>query len=241
MKIENAVALVTGANRGIGLAFTRELLARGTIAAWQALRTLAPPDEADAARSCRPFAANRAGLVLGEGAAFFVLRREADLPAAPRAWLSGSAVRCDALHLTNPQVRGQVSTLKAALNASGLTPPDIGYCNAHGTATVAGDPVECEALREVWGEHAARLRVSSTKAAHGHLLGAGGALEAALTVMALQSGVLPATLGVDALDARCAGLAHVLGEAQRAPGLRHAISNSFAFGGTNAVLVFSRA
>jgi len=216
-------------------------LARGTIAAWQALRTLAPPDEADAARSCRPFAANRAGLVLGEGAAFFVLRREADLPAAPRAWLSGSAVRCDALHLTNPQVRGQVSTLKAALNASGLTPPDIGYCNAHGTATVAGDPVECEALREVWGEHAARLRVSSTKAAHGHLLGAGGALEAALTVMALQSGVLPATLGVDALDARCAGLAHVLGEAQRAPGLRHAISNSFAFGGTNAVLVFSRA
>jgi len=216
-------------------------LARGTVAAWQALRTLAPPDEGDVARSCRPFAADRSGLVLGEGAAFFVLRREADLPAAPRAWFAGSAVRCDALHLTNPQRRGQVSTLKAALQASGLAPSDIGYCNAHGTATVAGDPVECEALREVWGEDAAALRVSSTKAAHGHLLGAGGALEAALAVMALQQGVVPATLGTAVVDPRCTGLAHVLGEAQCAPGLRHAISNSFAFGGTNAALVFSRA
>jgi len=216
-------------------------LARGTVAAWQALRTLAPPAEADVAHSCRPFAADRAGLVLGEGAVFFVLRREADLPAAPRAWFAGAAVRCDALHLTNPQRRGQVSTLKAALAATGLAPSDIGYCNAHGTATAAGDPVECEALREVWGDDAARLRVSSTKAAHGHLLGAGGALEAALTVMALQRQTLPATLGVRVLDPRCAGLAHVLGEAQRAPDLRHAISNSFAFGGTNAALVFSRA
>ena len=216
-------------------------LARGTVAAWQALRTLAPPDAADVAHTCRPFAANRTGLVLGEGAAFFVLRREEDLVDAPRAWFSGSAVRCDALHLTNPQARGQVATLKAALRASGLEPADVGYCNAHGTATLAGDPVECEALREVWGEHASGLRVSSTKAAHGHLLGAGGALEAALTVAALQAGVVPPTLGVATLDARCAGLAHVLGEARRAPDLRHAISNSFAFGGTNVALVFSRA
>ncbi len=216
-------------------------LARGTVAAWQALRTLAPPADADVAHSCRPFASERNGLVLGEGAAFLVLRREADLPAAPRAWLSGSAVRCDAVHLTNPQVRGQVATLRAALNSAGLAPDDVGYCNAHGTATVAGDPVECEALREVWGEHAATLRVSSTKAAHGHLLGAGGALEGALTVMALQAGVVPPTLGVTRIDARCAGLHHVLGEGQRAPDLRHAVSNSFAFGGTNVALVFSRA
>lgn len=216
-------------------------LARGTVAAWQALRTMAPLDADDAARSCRPFSADRSGLVLGEGAAFFVLRREADLGGTPRAWLAGSAVRCDAFHLTNPQVRGQVATLRAALSASGLAPADIGYCNAHGTATIAGDPVECEALREVWGEQARALRLSSTKAAHGHLLGAGGALEAALTVMALQSRVVPATLGVSSIDARCAGLSHVLGEAQHAPDLAHAISNSFAFGGTNAALVFSRA
>ena len=216
-------------------------LARGTVAAWHALRTLARPDAADPARSCRPFSADRNGLVLGEGAAFFVLRREDDLSGAPRAWFAGSAVRCDALHLTNPQVRGQVATLRAALSASRLAPADIGYCNAHGTATIAGDPVECEALREVWGEHAPALRVSSTKAAHGHLLGAGGALEAALTVMALQSGVVPPTLGVTSIDARCAGLAHVLGEGRRVPDLAHAISNSFAFGGTNVALVFSRA
>ncbi len=216
-------------------------LVRGTVAAWQALRTLAPPDEGDVVHTCRPFAANRAGLVLGEGAAFFVLRREDDLLAAPRAWLAGSAVRCDALHLTNPQVRGQVATLRAALRASGLEPADVAYCNAHGTATIAGDPVECQALREVWGGHAPALRVSSTKAAHGHLLGAGGALEAALTVMALQTGVVPPTLGVTNIDARCAGLSHVLGEGQRAIDLRHAISNSFAFGGTNVALIFSRA
>jgi 3-oxoacyl-[acyl-carrier-protein] synthase II len=216
-------------------------LARGTVAAWHALRTLAPPDEANVVHSCRPFAADRAGLVLGEGAAFFVLQREADLSAAPRAWFSGSAVRCDALHLTNPQVRGQVSTLKGALQAAGLTPPDVGYCNAHGTATVAGDPVECEALRAVWGEHAAALRVSSTKAAHGHLLGGAGALEAVWTVLALQKGELPPTRGVTELDPACKGLGHVLGTGVRQAGLRHALSNSFAFGGTNATLVFSRA
>ena len=216
-------------------------LARGTVAAWQALRTLAPPVEGDVAHTCRPFAADRTGLVLGEGAAFLVLRREDDLQAAPRAWLAGSAVRCDALHLTNPQQRGQVATLRAALASAGLAPSDIGYCNAHGTATLAGDPVECEALRAVWGDAAATLRVSSTKAAHGHLLGAGGALEAALTIAALQAGVVPHTLGVAEIDPRCAGLAHVLGEAQRVPALRHAISNSFAFGGTNVALVFSRA
>lgn len=216
-------------------------LARGTVAAWQALRTLAAPNEANVAHSCRPFSTDRTGLVLGEGAAFMVLRREVDLVAAPRAWLAGSAVRCDAQHLTNPQVRGQVAALQAALRSSGLAPADIGYCNAHGTGTIAGDPIECEALRAVWGEHAPRLLVSSTKAAHGHLLGAGGALEAALTVMALQTGIVPPTLGVTTIDARCAGVAHVLGEAQCAPALRHAISNSFAFGGTNAAMIFSRA
>ena len=216
-------------------------LARGTVAAWQALRTLAPPDATDASRSCRPFSADRAGLVLGEGASFMVLRREDDLCAPPHAWLGGSAVRCDALHLTNPQVRGQVATLRAALASAGLVPEDVGYCNAHGTATVAGDPVECEALREVWGPHAAALNVSATKAAHGHLLGAGGALEAAWTVLALRDRVVPPTAGVTTLDARCAGLAHVLGEARALPALRHAVSNSFAFGGTNVALVFSAA
>lgn len=219
-------------------------LARGTVAAWQALRTLATPDAADIGNSCRPFAADRSGLVLGEGSAFLVLRRAEDVArdaAPPRAWLAGSAVRCDAAHLTQPQVRGQVAAMTAALRSAGLVPADIGYCNAHGTATVAGDPVECEALRQVWAGDAAALRVSSTKGAHGHLLGAAGALEAVWTVLALQTGQVPPTRATSALDAACAGLAHVRGSGERVAGLHHAISNSFAFGGTNATLVFSRA
>lgn len=229
------VALVGGAEAA---------LTRGTVAAWQALRTLAVPLAGDAARSCRPFSADRDGLVLGEGAAFLVLRREEDLArdgAAARAWLAGAAVRCDATHLTNPQVRGQVAAMRAALASGGLVPADIGYCNAHGTATVAGDPVECEALRQLWGDHAPALRVSSTKAAHGHLLGGAGAMEAAWTVLALQSRVVPPTHGLRTIDERCGGLGHVLGEGVELPDLRHAISNTFAFGGTNASLVFSRA
>jgi 3-oxoacyl-[acyl-carrier-protein] synthase II len=229
------IALVGGAEA---------LLVRGTVIAWHALRTLAPIHAQDVRHSCRPFSADRAGLVLGEGAAFFVLQREEDLSArghAPRAWLAGSAVRCDATHLTTPDAAGQVSTIRAALRSSGLTPLDVGYCNAHGTATLVGDTVECEALRQVWGDDAAALRVSSTKAAHGHLLGAAGALEALWTVLALERGELPPTQGVTALDARCEGLGHVLGTGERAPDLLHAASNSFAFGGTNATLIFSRA
>jgi 3-oxoacyl-[acyl-carrier-protein] synthase II len=223
---------------------TEALLVRGTVAAWQALRTLAPPDADDVRRSCRPFSSDRAGLVLGEGAAFLVLEREDTLVErghGPRAWLAGSAVRCDAHHLTNPEVRGQVAALKAALQASDLSASDIGYCNAHGTATITGDPVECEALRQVWGDAAATLLISSTKAAHGHLLGAAGALEASWTVLAVQRGEIPPTRGVQTIDPRCEGVAHVLGEGIRQSTLRHAISNSFAFGGTNATLVFSRA
>ena len=218
------------------------LLVPGTIAAWHALRTLASARPGNVGRSCRPFAPDRNGLVLGEGAAFLVLEREHDLldrAHMPRAWLAGSAIRCDAQHLTNPSAPGQAATLRAALRASGMNPVDIGYCNAHGTATLAGDKSECEALREIWQEAGPRLRVSSTKAAHGHLLGAAGALEAFWTVLAVQHGEVPPTGGVDELDATCQGLNHVLGRGIADPQLRHAISNSFAFGGTNASLVFS--
>jgi len=219
-------------------------LVHGTVAAWQALRTLAAPDERGVARSCRPFSRDRSGLVLGEGAAFMVLRRESDIAREdrrPHAWLIGSAVRSDATHLTNPDVRGQVSALRAALAASDLEPKDVGYCNAHGTGTLVGDPVECEALRQVWREQSTRLALSSTKAAHGHLLGAAGAIEALWTVQALHTGEIPPTQGVADIDPACAGFAHVLGKGMRKPELRYAISNSFAFGGTNAALVFGKA
>lgn len=220
------------------------LLVRGTIAAWQALRTLAAPNDSDASRSCLPFSSARSGLVLGEGAAFLVLRRESNIDTSrqpARAWLAGSGVRCDATHLTNPDSRGQVAAMRAALASSGLAPEDVGYCNAHGTGTIAGDPVECEALRQVWGDAASSLRVSSTKAAHGHLLGAAGALEAVWTVQALRTGHIPPTHGVTQIDPACEGVSHVIGECVRETNLRHAITNSFAFGGTNAALVFSAA
>lgn len=219
------------------------VLTRGTVAAWQALRTLAPPDPDDVSQSCKPFSSDRSGLVLGEGAAFLVLRREEDFlreRVSPKAWFSGAAVRCDATHLTQPDVRGQVSALRAALASAGLQPADIGYCNAHGTATTSGDPVECESLRQVWGAGLSALAVSSTKAAHGHLLGAAGALEALWAVQAVRRGEVPPTKGLLNIDPQCGDLNHVLAAGQQQPGLRHAISNSFAFGGTNAALIFSR-
>jgi 3-oxoacyl-[acyl-carrier-protein] synthase II len=219
------------------------LLVRGTVVAWQAMHTLAAV-HAEPPRSCRPFAPDRDGLVLGEGAAFLVLSREQDARTAGRkvyASLSGSGVTCDARHLTKPDVDGQVRALQAALASAGLQPRDVGYCNPHGTATQVGDPVECESLRSVWGPDAPRLSVGATKAAHGHLLGAAGAIEAIWTVLALHRRELPPTAGQTSVDPACAGLDHVGPVGRPAPELRHAISNSFAFGGTNVTLLFSRA
>ena len=157
------------------------------------------------------------------------------------ARLSGHGLSCDAAHLTRPEVDGQVRALRAALSAADLEPADVQYCNPHATATPVGDRVESEALRTVWGAHADSLMVGATKAAHGHLLGGAGALEAVWTVMALYRGEVPPTAGFTTADPLCAGLDHVGPVGRSAPELRHAISNSFAFGGTNVTLVFSRA
>ncbi|MDB5818133.1 MAG: Beta-ketoacyl synthase, partial [Rhizobacter sp.] len=220
------------------------VLSPGSLAAWQALQTLAKPSEGDASASCRPFSRDRDGLVLGEGAAFLILEsaehaRRRDRDAYAR--LAGSAVRCDASHLTRPHVDGQASTLRAALAMSGMEPTRIGWCNAHGTATTTGDPVECAALRTVWGDDWRQLPISATKSMHGHLLGAGGALEAAISVMALTERAVPPTAHVRAedIDEACE-MNHVLGRGVEMPGLDAVLSNSFAFGGTNAVLVFAR-
>jgi 3-oxoacyl-[acyl-carrier-protein] synthase II len=219
------------------------LIVPGVIAAWQALQTLASFPDGDAARACKPFAADRNGFVLGEGAAFVVLEsleRARARGARVHARLAGSGVGCDATHLTKPDAQGQQRALRAALASAGLQPVDIGYCNAHGTATAIGDVVECEALRAVWGDACDRLRVSSTKALHGHLLGAAGALEAVVTILALRRQQLPPNAHCERPDPRCQ--LHLVGDAHTAAnGLEAAISSSFAFGGTNAVLVFARA
>ena len=218
------------------------LLVPGALRAWQALQTLARVDD-DPARACRPFSAERSGLVLGEGAGFLVLEAyDAAVARGARIYaeFAGSGMSCDATHLTKPDAAGQVRALTAALRNSGLMPHEIGYCNAHGTATRVGDLVEAEALARVWGADLGGLAVSSTKALHGHLLGGAGALEAIVTVLALYRGALPPNMHCATPDPACA-LALVREPGRRAPALAAAISNSFAFGGTNATLVFKRA
>lgn len=219
------------------------LLVPGVVRAWQALQTLAAVDGEDPSHSCKPFSARRSGLVLGEGAAFLVLE-PLDIArsrgARIYAEIAGSGLSCDATHLTKPDAAGQVRALRAALKAGGLAPADVGYCNAHGTATQIGDVVECTALREVWGDDLDRLAVSSTKSMHGHLLGAAGALEAVLTTLALYRGALPPNMHLGTQDPAC-DIPLVTEPGRQAPALRAAISNSFAFGGTNVVLAFRSA
>jgi 3-oxoacyl-[acyl-carrier-protein] synthase II len=224
---------------------TEALIVPGVVLAWQAMQTLASFDAADpqgAARSVRPFSSDRSGFALGEGAAFLVIESEERARrrnARAYARLGGWGVSCDATHLTKPDPQGQSRALKASLQRAGLQPRDVGYCNAHGTATRIGDPIECEALAATWGADLDRLRVSSTKGLHGHLLGAAGALEALITVLALHERQLPPNANCTEPDPACK-LNLVLENGVAAPQLEAAISSSFAFGGTNAVLLFTR-
>jgi len=218
------------------------LIVPGVVLAWQAMMTLAGFAAGEAARACRPFASDRSGFVLGEGAAFMVLETaERALARGSRVYaqLAGCGLSCDATHLTRPDVSGQQRALRAALKQAGLQPADVGYCNAHGTATKIGDGVEAEALRGVWGAASDTLRVSSTKALHGHLLGAAGALEAVITVLALYRRRLPPNAHCDRPDTSL-GLNLVPTCGAEAPQVQAAISSSFAFGGTNATLLFTR-
>lgn len=218
------------------------LLVPGVVCAWQSLQTLAGTTGPDPATASRPFSAGRSGLVLGEGAAFLMLEPlDAAIARGARIYaeVAGSGFSCDATHLTKPDRSGQVRALRAALRTSGLAAEDIGYCNAHGTATLVGDVVECASLAEVWGDALAQLAVSSTKSMHGHLLGAGGALEAAITAMALQRQMLPPSMHCADQDPAC-GVTLVRQPGTAVQGLRAAISNSFAFGGSNLVLALRR-
>jgi 3-oxoacyl-[acyl-carrier-protein] synthase II len=218
------------------------LLTPGTLVAWQALRTLAPADAADPAASCKPFDKRRGGLVLGEGAAAFVLEDEslARARGAPvLALLTGYGNSCDAMHMSRPDRDGQVRAMREALAESALAPEAIGYINAHGTATVVGDVVEAEAINAVFGEAAARVPVSSTKSLHGHLLGAAGALEFAAALLPVMRGWLPPTAFLEQPDPACK-LRHVALRAERTEAPRAVMSNSFAFGGSNVVLIAER-
>ncbi len=219
--------------------------AYGVARAWDALRVMAPGDADTSASACRPFAADRRGLVLGEGGAALVLE-DWDHAVARGARIHGEIVgygtSCDHSHLVRPEAEGQVRALNATLADAGLATADIDYINAHGTATAEGDPVEIGALKRVFGERAESLAVSATKSMHGHQLGAAGAIEAIATVLALREQAIPPTANLDpgTLDPICSGVDHVFAGRRDVP-LRAALSNSFAFGGSNAVLAFRAA
>ena len=223
---------------------SESMLTPGVLASWQAMRVLAPvrpdDDEATVAASCRPFAADRNGFAIGEAAAAFVLESPAHATgrgAAVTAGLVGYASNCDGTHITQPDAAGQVRAMRAALADAGLHAHDIGYVNAHGTATAAGDAAEAASLARVFGAHG--VAVSSTKAIHGHLLGAGGGVELLATLRALATRFLPLCANTAATDPAFA-IDVVTGRARAAPQLQAAMSNSFAFGGTNAVLIATR-
>jgi 3-oxoacyl-(acyl-carrier-protein) synthase len=208
----------------------------------EAMRTTASQDPHDPSASCRPFARTRTGLVLGEGAAFIVLEEWDHAMARGahiRAELTGYGLSNDAVHITRPTVAGQAAAMRAALRSARRDPDDIDYINAHGTATLQNDSVETAAIKEVFGARAYQVPVSSTKSMHGHLLGAAGALEIVIAIACLESGLVPPTMHLDEPDPAC-DLDYVPGRARSGVELRAIMSNSFAFGGTNAVLIAER-
>jgi len=209
-------------------------LSTGFLKAWEAMRVVAPD-------TCRPFSLDRRGLILGEGAAALVLESEERARARGAKILgeiAGFGMSSDAHHITQPSALGAARAMRSALADAELSPDAIGYVNAHGTGTTANDVTETEAIRSVFGEHAGKLLVSSTKSMHGHALGAAGAIEAAATLGALHYGLIPPTANYTAPDPACD--LDVVPNTPRMVQVEGAISNSFAFGGLNAVLVFRK-
>lgn len=208
--------------------------APGFLKAWEAMRVVSPD-------TCRPFSLGRRGLILGEGAAMLVLEPlDAARARGAQVWgeLAGFGMSSDAHHLTQPLAGGAALAMRNALGDAGMAPEAIGYINAHGTGTQANDAAEVEAIRAVFSTHAQHLAISSTKSMHGHALGAAGALEAAATLAALRGGIIPPTANFLEADAACD--LDVVPNHARAAEFEAALSNSFAFGGLNAVLLFRR-
>jgi len=217
-------------------------LSEGVIKSWAAMRVMARSQSGEPP-ACRPFCATRDGLLLGEGAAFFVLESEQALlqrGGRPHAEVLGFGMGSDANHLTAPHAPMQAKVLVQTLRDAGLRPEDIGYVNAHGTGTSNGDRSEAQALSLVFAEHLQRLPVSSIKGAIGHLIGAAGAVELMAAVFAVRDGWVAPTLNFRQADSECP-IDCVPHEARSVAGLRYAMANSFAFGGCNACLVLGRA
>jgi nodulation protein E len=206
----------------------------GNLKAWEAMRVISKD-------TCRPFSGDRSGLVLGEGGAMLVLEPlEAALArgAKPIAEIVGFGMSADACHITQPSAEGPARAMRMALRDAGLAPEQIGYVNAHGTATEVNDRTETAAIRLVFGPHAEKLAVSSTKSMHAHTLGAAGAIEAAASALALANGIIPPTVNYTRPDPACD--LDVVPNTARPQQVEACLSNSFAFGGLNAVLALRK-
>jgi nodulation protein E len=207
----------------------------GVLKAWEAMRVIAPD-------TCRPFSVDRQGTILGEGGAMLILE---PLDAARArgakvyAEIAGFGMSSDAHHITQSSVTGPARAMRAALRDANMHAEEVGYINAHGTATQSNDSAEAHAILDVFGAGSKRLAVSSTKSMHGHALGAAGALEAVATAMALHEGILPPTANFTGPDPECD--LDVVANRARTASVECALSNSFAFGGLNAVLAFRAA
>ncbi|MEE8546250.1 MAG: beta-ketoacyl-[acyl-carrier-protein] synthase family protein, partial [Alphaproteobacteria bacterium] len=213
---------------------TEACITYGTMKGWEALRIMAID-------TCRPFSKGRTGMVLGEGAGIYILE-ELEQARARGAEIyvemAGLGMSSDAGNIVHPSADGAARAMRAALDDAGLEGSEVGYVNAHGTGTTANDITETAALHMVFGDHAARLAVSSTKSMHGHALGAAAALELAAAILAVRDGILPPTANYTERDPQC-DLDYVPNEAREAV-IEAALTNSFAFGGLNAVLAVRR-
>jgi nodulation protein E len=221
-----APAMVTGGSES--------MLCFGGVKAWEGLRVMSRD-------ACRPFSANRNGMVQGEGAGIFVFEdydharaRGADILCE----VAGFAMSSDASDIVMPSKNGAARAMAGALADARLDRSDVGYINAHGTGTAANDKTECAAVADVFGPHADRLMISSTKSMHGHLIGGTGAVELLACIMAVRDGIIAPTIGYEEPDPECA-LDVVPNEAREAD-VTVALSNAFAFGGMNAVLALRR-
>ncbi|GIX15033.1 MAG: beta-ACP synthase [Paracoccaceae bacterium] len=211
------------------------MLVFGGIKAWEGLRVMSKD-------GCRPFSRTRNGMVQGEGAAVFVLeeRERAIARGAPiLAEIVGFAMTSDASDIVMPSQDGAARAITGALADAGMAPEEVGYINAHGTGTTANDRTECAAVRQVFGRHADRLMISSTKSMHGHLIGGTGAVELLAVIMALRDGIVAPTIGFEEPDPDCD--LDVVPNVARRTEVRAALSNAFAFGGLNAVLALRAA
>ena len=213
---------------------SESMLCFGGVKAWEGLRVMSKD-------ACRPFSANRNGMVQGEGAGIFVFEeyeharaRGADILCE----VAGFAMSSDATDIVMPSKNGAARAISGALNDARLNPEDVGYINAHGTGTAANDKTECAAVADVFGPHADKLMISSTKSMHGHLIGGTGAVELLACIMALRDGVIAPTIGYEEADPECA-LDVVPNEARDAK-VDVVLSNAFAFGGMNAVLALCK-